>query len=335
MTNTTINTRINQLHFGQPKKSLRLEHVLLEPLNRDKIRVRIEATNINPSDLLSIYGVGQYRHSHQPPRVPGFEAVGQIVESSHVEFVAGQRVVVAMSGTWQKYIDASPDNLFHIPHYLDNGYACQLYINALTAWILTTEITQLTKDDVVIINAAGSAIGKIFAQLASSLGFTLIAVTSKAESYPYSSHYVLNAKEDLIYQIQRLDLPRPNIAFDAIGGKAGTELMHTIGNKGRFINYGTLSLEFYEACFFEYVKSQDIDFSTFFLRYWENAVGKDVRRKKFTLMLDHFITNRIQLDVDRYIPLDDIQSAIELIESEATPLQGKIILIPVSNGNNL
>ena len=72
-----------------------------------------------------------------------------------------------------------------------------------------------------------------------------------------------------------------------------------------------------------------IYFSTFFLRYWENAVGKDVRRTKFTKMLDHFIVNKIQLDVDRYVPLDQVQSAIGLIEAKSTALKGKIILLPV------
>ncbi|EOS8309769.1 alcohol dehydrogenase catalytic domain-containing protein, partial [Vibrio fluvialis] len=121
MSNITTNTRIRQLCFGQPQDSLTIEQVPLNSLEEDKIRVKIEATNINPSDLLSIHGVGQYRHSHQPPRVPGFEAVGQIIVSNHAEFTVGQRVVVATSGTWQKYIDVSPDNLFIIPPHLDNG----------------------------------------------------------------------------------------------------------------------------------------------------------------------------------------------------------------------
>ena len=329
---TKTNSRVHQHSFGQPQDSLTIEHVPLSSLEENKVRVRIEATNINPSDLLSIRGIGQYRHSHQPPRVPGFEAVGQVIDSNHTEFIVGQRVLVATSGTWQQYIDVSPDDLFMIPPHLDSGYACQLYINALTAWVLTTEIAQLTKDDVLIVNAGSSAIGKIFAQLSFSLGFTLIVVTSRPKSYPYKSH-VIDAKLDLLTQIQQLNLPKPNIAFDAIGGKSGTELIHTISKGGRYINYGTLSLEFYEPYFFEYAKKQCIDFTTFFLRNWEDAVGKRIRREKFTMMLDHFITNEIQLDVERRIPLEQVQSAIDLIESESAVLNGKIILLP--NAQNI
>lgn len=61
---TKTNTRVNQLSFGSPSASLVLEHVELEPLALGKVRVQIEATNINPSDRLSIQGVGQYRRTH-------------------------------------------------------------------------------------------------------------------------------------------------------------------------------------------------------------------------------------------------------------------------------
>ncbi|MGR5354542.1 zinc-dependent alcohol dehydrogenase family protein [Vibrio chagasii] len=328
MTDTKRNTRISQFRFGQPKESLKIEHVTLGTLDKDKVRVQIEATNINPSDLLSIHGVGQYKHSHQPPRVPGFEAVGTILESEHADFTVGQRVLVATSGTWQKYVDVSPDNLFHLPQHLDNGYACQLYINALTAWILATEVAKLTQEDVLIINAGSSAIGKIFSQLSQSLGFQTIVVTSQPKRALTTSKHVLDTKNDLVAQIRQLGLPQPTVAFDAIGGSPGTELIHTLGRQGRFINYGTLSLDFYEPRFFEYAKEHAIDFSTFFLRYWEEAEGKKVRRDQFESMLDHFIENEIQLEVDRYFPLEQIQTAIDLIESKTTRLDGKIILIP-------
>ncbi|WED29877.1 zinc-dependent alcohol dehydrogenase family protein [Vibrio sp. DW001] len=326
MTNIERNIRVNQICFGHPQSSLKLENVPLGTLIEGLVRVRIEATNINPSDLLSIRGIGQYRHNHRTPRVPGFEAVGTVVESNQTEFISGQRVVVATSGTWQKYIDVLPENLFHIPLTLESGYACQLYINALTAWVLTTEIAQLTRKDVVIINAGSSAIGKIFAQLSASLGFTLVVVTSKPEGYPYSVAHVLDARDDLLSQIQKIGVPKPNLAFDAIGGKAGTELVKTVCKQGRYINYGTLSLEFYEPIFFECIKRQSIDFSTFFLRFWEDSVGRDIRQGKFKVMLDHFIENQVQLDVDRYVPLDSVLSAIEHIESESKSLNGKIIL---------
>jgi len=329
MSTDTLNTRVQQLSFGQPKESLLLDSIALEPLQESKVRVRIEATNINPSDLLSIHGVGQYRRTHVPPRVPGFEAVGRVVEfnaPNQSVLQVGQKVLVATSGTWQTYVDVLPDNLFYLPEDLDNGYACQLYINALTAWVITTKITQLGEDDVVIINAGCSAIGKIFAQLSMTLGFTLIAVTSKPQRYPYGSIAVLDAKQNLNSQIQSLKLRTPSVAFDAIGGKEGFDLINTLSKTGTYINYGTLSLGPYETAFFESMRRNNIDFMTFFLRCWEESVGKAARKEVFYEMLAHFIENEVSLNVDRYLPLEDFHTALELVEIESSSLQGKIIL---------
>ncbi|EKO3834536.1 zinc-dependent alcohol dehydrogenase family protein [Vibrio harveyi] len=323
------NTRVNQLSFGSPSESLVLEHVELEPLALGKVRVQIEATNINPSDRLSIQGVGQYRRTHVPSRVPGFEAVGRVVEINdphQSEFQIGQKVLVAQSGAWQSYVDAPEENVFAVPEELENGYACQLYINALTAWVITTHVAKLSKDDVVIINAGNSAIGKIFAQLSHSRGFTLIAISSAPERYPYDSIAVLDSKQDLQSQIDARELPQPNVAFDAIGGKLGTELIQIVRNSGTYINYGTLSLTPYKPAFFACMKQNNIDFSTFFLRYWEESVGKTVRKQVFAEMLEHFMEHQIQLDVDRYLLLGQFQRAFELIEDETVTLQGKIIL---------
>ncbi|WP_051118964.1 zinc-dependent alcohol dehydrogenase family protein [Vibrio campbellii] len=326
---TKTNTRVNQLSFGLPSESLVLEHVELEPLALGNVRVQIEATNINPSDRLSIQGVGQYRRTHVPPRVPGFEAVGRVVEINEphqTEFHIGQKVLVAQSGTWQSYVDAPAENVFAVPESLESAYACQLYINALTAWVITTKVANLGKEDVVIINAGNSAIGKIFAQLSQSLGFTLIAISSAPERYPYDSIAVLDSKQDLQSQIDARDLPQPNVAFDAIGGKLGTEIIQVLRNYGTYTNYGTLSLTPYEPTFFACMKQNNIDFSTFFLRYWEESVGKTVRKQVFAEMLEHFVERRIQLDVDCCLPLEQFQSAFELIEDESVALQGKIIL---------
>lgn len=326
---TKTNTRVNQLGFGSPSASLVLEHVELEPLALSKVRVQIEATNINPSDRLSIQGVGQYRRTHVPPRVPGFEAVGRVVEindSHQTEFHIGQKVLVAQSGTWQSYIDAPAENVFAVPQELEKGYACQLYINALTAWVITTHVAKLGKEDVVIINAGNSAIGKIFAQLSHSLGFTLIAISSAPERYPFDSIAVLDSKQDLQSQIDARDLSQPNVAFDAVGGKLGTELIQVVRNYGKYINYGTLSLTPYKPAFFACMKQNNIDFSTFFLRYWEESVGKSARKQVFAEMLEHFVEHQIQLDVDCYLKLEQFQRAFELIEDESVARQGKIIL---------
>lgn len=328
MEKVLMNQQVRQLDFGKPQTSLVLAELPLEPLRDGFIRVQMAAANINPSDLLSIYGVGQYKHSHQPPRVPGFEAVGSVVESRSPNVAVGQRVLVVGSGAWQSYIDADSDDVFVIPYALENVHACQLYINGLTAWVLVNHIAKLKQDDVVIINAGGSAIGKLFAQLANSIGYRLIAVTSNPSRYPHDSSIVIKAAHDLNTQLQALGAIKPTVALDAIGGASGTALMATLADNGRYINYGTLSMSAYEPVFFQYAKDHYINFSTFFLRHWEDLVGKTARRAVFEQMLAHYTEREIRFDVDRCMTLSEVVSAIELIEKKPNTLRGKVILVP-------
>ena len=328
MEKVLMNQQVRQLRFGKPQTSLVLAELPLGSLRDGFVRVQMAAANINPSDLLSIYGVGQYKYSHQPPRVPGFEVVGTVVESRSPNVAVGQRVLVVGNGAWQTYIDADSENVFVIPYALENVHACQLYVNGLTAWVLVNYIAKLNQDDVVIINAGGSAIGKLFAQLANSIGYRLIAVTSDPSRYPYDSNIVLKAAQDLNAQLQALGAIKPTVALDAIGGASGAALMATLADNGRYINYGTLSMSAYEPVFFQHAKDHCIHFSTFFLRHWEDRVGKAARRAVFEQMLAHYTEREIRFDVDRCMTLSEVVSAIELIETKPNTLRGKVILVP-------
>lgn len=65
---------------------------------------------------------------------------------------------------------------------LDLISASQLYINPLTAWLLCTEVLALKPSQKLAVNAAGSSIGQIFAQLSQILGFDFIAITRDSKS---------------------------------------------------------------------------------------------------------------------------------------------------------
>jgi len=64
-----------------------------------------------------------------------------------------------------------------LPDSINNFTAAQMYINPITSWVTCTEILMLKPDDVLLVNACGSAIGRVYSQLSKVLGFRLIAVT--------------------------------------------------------------------------------------------------------------------------------------------------------------
>ena len=105
-----------------------------------------------------------------------------------------------------------------IPNSIDDYTASQLYINPITAWIICTEVLGLKPDDVLLVNACGSAIGRIFAQLSKVLGFRLIAVT-RNDNYTQDllklgASYVINTTESAF-------CVRPNGFFLTLGLLSG------------------------------------------------------------------------------------------------------------------
>src|SRR5699024_2063214 len=164
--------------FGSPENVLQIERKKVIQPSKNEVLVRMLARPINPSDLIPIRG--SYSHRIKLPNIPGYEGVGVVVAVGVgvSKQLIGKRVLpLRGEGTWQQYVRASVDWAVVIPDTIDNITAAQMYINPLTALVDCTEVLQLKRDDVLVVNACGSSIGRIIAQLVKVIGFRLIAVT--------------------------------------------------------------------------------------------------------------------------------------------------------------
>ncbi len=137
-----------------------------QPLQADEVRIAISHVSVNPSDLIPI--TGAYAHRTPLPAVVGYEGVGTIVEvgSSELKELIGQRVLSLDGGTCQRYVVSKREQLILVPNSLPDELACQMYINPSTAWVLCMEWMSLSPGETLLVNAANSAIGKLFLQLA-------------------------------------------------------------------------------------------------------------------------------------------------------------------------
>src|SRR5699024_12244556 len=109
-----------------------------------------------------------------------YEGVGIITDvgCSVSKQLIGQRVLpLRGEGTWQEYVKTSVDFVVPIPDSIDDCTAAQMYINPITAWVICTETLKLTSNDVLLVNASVSAIGRIIAQLSHIISFQLISIT--------------------------------------------------------------------------------------------------------------------------------------------------------------
>ncbi len=163
--------------FGSPKDVLRIEPKSIEPPKDNEVLVRMLARPINPSDLIPMRG--SYAHRISLPNIPGYEGVGIVEDVGPLvsQNLIGKRVLpLRGEGTWQEFVKTSTEFVVPIPDLIDDFTASQMYINPVTAWVVCKEVIKLRPNDVLLVNACGSSIGHIFAQLSKILGFPHVAL---------------------------------------------------------------------------------------------------------------------------------------------------------------
>lgn len=234
--------------FGNPLDVLEISHRADISLNHDEVLVRMRLSPINPSDLIPIRGA--YRHRIQLPAVPGYEGIGTVEEigSSVSAELLGKRVLpLRGEGTWQQYVKTSAKLAIAVPDDIDDEIASQMYINPITAWLICTEELRLKSDDVLVVNACGSAIGRIFAQLSKLYGYRLIAVvrndSSTEELRSLGAWAVVNTSRTAIHTAvaELTHGMGANAGIDSIGGVDGHDLIQCVRPNGTVLTIGLLS----------------------------------------------------------------------------------------------
>lgn len=264
--------------FGDPQQVLHVENIEVRDPGVGEVLVRMKTRPINPSDLIPI--LGAYSNRISLPAVPGYEGVGIIEEvgPSVSKWFLGKRVLpLRGEGTWQEFVKASAELAVIVPDYLEDYTAAQLYINPITAWVICKEVLALEPGDTLIVNACGSSIGRIFAQLSRILGFRLIAVTRNnaytEELIQLGAAYVINTDTTPLYGTV-MDLTNgcgAKAAIDSIGGQSGTNLAYCVSSNGRFLTIGLLSG--IPVNWTEIMNITKANTNIFHLRHWNQQVS--------------------------------------------------------------
>jgi len=271
-------TSVKFYEFGDPQQVLQVENIEVKEPGLGEVLVRMQTRPINPSDLIPIRGA--YSNRISLPSIPGYEGVGIIEEvgPSVSKWFLGKRVLpLRGEGTWQEFVKASAELAVIIPDYVEDYAAAQLYINPITAWVICTEVLALKPDETLIVNACGSSIGRIFAQLSRILGFRLIAVTRNdiytEELIQLGASYVINTEATPLYNAV-MELTNgfgAKAAIDSIGGPSGTDLAYCIAPNGTFLTIGLLSG--IPVNWAEIMTNTKVHTNIFHLRHWNQRVS--------------------------------------------------------------
>lgn len=317
--------------FGSPKSVLKVEYKSIEPPKDNEVIVRMLARPINPSDLIPIRG--SYAHRISLPNFPGYEGVG-IVEDvgfSVSKNLIGKRVLpLRGEGTWQEFVTTSAEFVVPIPDSIDDFTAAQMYINPVTSLVTCTEILKLRPDDVLLVNACGSAIGRIFAQLSKVLGFRLIAVNRNnihtEDLLHLGASFVIDTSTVPLYEtvMELTNGVGADAAIDSIGGTSGNDLAFCVRPNGNFLTIGLLSG--IQVNWSDIVNKAKVNANMFHLRNWNHNVSQIKWQNTFDYLIKLIEDKKLQLmKMDSRFDLYDIKKAIEVVESSKVT-KGKVFL---------
>jgi NADPH:quinone reductase-like Zn-dependent oxidoreductase len=322
---------IKYYEFGSPKDVLKVENKSINPPRDKEVLVRMLARPINPSDLIPIRGA--YSHRIPLPNIPGYEGVGIVEEVGPLvsKHLLGKRVLpLRGEGTWQEFVISPADFTVAIPDSIDDFTASQMYINPITAWVTCTEILELRPNDVLLVNACGSSIGRIYAQLSKILGFRLIAVTRNNKYteellHLGASDVIDTSKKPLFETVMELTNGMgADSAIDSVGGSSGNELAFCVHSNGHFLTIGLLSG--IQVNWADIVNKAKVNANMFHLRNWNKNVSVNNWQESFSRLIRLIERKELRLmRVDLTDDLLNIKNAIDVVEF-SKEAKGKVLL---------
>lgn len=316
--------------FGRAAQVVRLEEFELPPLEEGKLRIRLTARAINPSDLITISGA--YASRTPLPFVPGFEVMGTIVDAGcHVNGLRpGMRVLpIGSAGGWQDFKDVEPVWCLPVPDALTDEQAASSYVNPMTAWLMMHETAAISPDANLVITAAGSAIGLMLVKLANLRGIRPFALVRSAEAEARLAGFdatVIRASPGDAQAgrlREALGGTGAQVVFDCVGGPPAAGLARLVAPQGQFIHYGLLSGVPIAATLWS--ERPDIRFHLFHLRQWVHAAPPTALRAAYAQVTDLIARGEIGTPVRARYGLGDVSPALS--DAENLLARGKVLLL--------
>ncbi|HEV2864370.1 MAG TPA: zinc-dependent alcohol dehydrogenase family protein [Pyrinomonadaceae bacterium] len=317
--------------FGEPIDVLEVVDLPVPEVGPGQMLIRMRARPVNPSDLLTVRGL--YGVLPRLPASPGFEGVGVIeaVGSEAEEFHVGRRVIpVGARGTWQEYLLAGSDEVIPCPDAVEDFTAAQFVVNALSAWVMTTEELALRPGEWLLQTAAGSALGRMVIQISRLRGFRTINVVRRREQVEElrrmgADEVICSADGPIVERVMAVTgQAGVRAAIDAVGGRLGGKVASVLGRGGTMLVYGLLSLEHVP------LNTGRMIFSSttvrgFWLDDWFRRTPPAKQRESVEALLGLMAAGEVVPAVEAEYDLKDV---VEAVRHAARPgRRGKILLV--------
>lgn len=162
----------------------------IDELPAGEVLIRVRYSSLNYKDALSASGNRGVTRNF--PHTPGIDAAGTVVESSISEFSEGDEVIVTgydlgmnTAGGFGQFIRVPAAWVIKRPAGLSMREAMALGTAGLTAALCVDKLEQAglepTTDAPILVTGATGGVGSIAVALLSRLGYSVAAVTGKAD----------------------------------------------------------------------------------------------------------------------------------------------------------
>lgn len=296
---------------------------------RDEIVIAVLAAPINPADYLMIRG--RYGRIPAFPYTPGAECAGRVERvGASVEGFAVGDLVMPLSGlnNWADKVVVKSAMAFKLPAGIDIARAATIKANPATAKLMLDAVP-LRPGDWVVQNAANSAVGRYFIQLAHRRGIRTLNVVRRPELAQelraLGADVVVSAEDGIDEWLARIDGARSKLAIDAVGGPATRQLAGVLEKGAPVVCYGLLSGDPVQ------IDAPDVVFRGITLRgFWlaewfARAKGADVSAL-YDELIGLVASGELAGVVDATYPLEQWQDA--LAHADRGGRSGKVLFTP-------
>jgi NADPH:quinone reductase len=268
--NMTFSTKLNNLQLTSTVTDrgvleLQLSSAPVPTLAPDEVLVRVEATPINPSDVIALIGhadpsQADFEGSLDRPVVTtrlspeaidamvgrkgiqlpiGLEGAGTVVETGdQVRELLGKRVAAAVGGMWAQFRVVKAAACQHLPPDVSCAEGASIYVNPMTA-LAMIETMRLEGHTALVHTAAASNLGQMLLNVCREDGVPLVNVVRRPAQVELlralgASHVVdssaPNFRNDLLAAVSDTGA---TLGFDAIGGgRAAHEILTAMEKVG-------------------------------------------------------------------------------------------------------
>lgn len=212
--------------------------------NSNDVLIKVEAFGLNYADVMARHG--QYREAPAMPSIIGYEVVGivEAVGKDGDESLIGKRVVgFTRFGGYAEYAISKTFGVTEIEN-MDAGIALSIATQYVTAYYMSTYITNLFEGDKVMIHAGAGGVGTALIQLCKLKGCTVFANAGSQEKLDYiieqGADFAINYRtEDYQTEINKIIKDeRLDCTFNPIAGSTFKKDFSLIGSGGRVILFG-------------------------------------------------------------------------------------------------